>query len=109
MRQCQPPAVSWKAYFGAASSARRLALRHELNTTLSRNLVAAVDRFADFPPLAGPEVLTLDGHEVRQATHEPPATRASGRRAVPDPVTGLSGQWKTALAKLRPRRRDSMR
>jgi hypothetical protein len=78
-----------KAYFGAASSSRRLAMIHELNTTLSRKIVPAADRFADFPQLAGREVLALDGHDVRHATHEPRAPMASGRREVPDTVTGL--------------------
>ena len=88
-RQCDLTEVSVKAYFGAASSPRRLALLHELNTTLSRKIVALTDRFADFPQLAGREVLALDGHDVRHATHEPPATMANGRREVPDTVTGV--------------------
>ena len=62
-----------------------------MNSTrlLSQTIVAAVDRFADFPELAGRDVLALDGHDVRHATHEPPATMASGRREVPDTVTGV--------------------
>ena len=88
-RQCDVTDVSLKAYFGAASSSRRLAMLHELNTTLSRKIVPTVDRFAAFPELAGRDVLALDGHDVRHATHEPPATMASGRREVPDTVTGV--------------------
>ena len=89
VRQCDLTEVSLRAYFCAASSARRLAMIHELNTTLSGTMVALTDRFADFPELAGREVLALDGHDVRHATHEPPATMASGRREVPDTVTGV--------------------
>lgn len=89
VRQCEVTDVSLRAYFGAASSSRRLAMIHELNTTLSRGIVAPVDRFAKFPELAGRDVLALDGHDVRHATHEPPATTASGRREVPDTVTGV--------------------
>ena len=89
VRQCQLTEVSVKAYFGAASSSRRLAMIHELNTTLSRTIRPAEDRFAEFPQLAGRDVLALDGHDVRHATHEPPATMASGRRDVPDTVTGV--------------------
>jgi hypothetical protein len=88
-RQCEATEVSVKAYFGAASSSRRLAVVHELNTILSRKIAASADRFADFPELAGWDVLALDGHDVRHATHEPKATMASGRREVPDTVTGL--------------------
>jgi hypothetical protein len=89
VRQCDLTEVSLKAYFGAARSARRLAMIHELNTTLSRRIDSPVDRFAAFPELAGREVLALDGHDVRHATHEPPAAMASGRREVPDTVTGV--------------------
>jgi len=88
-RQCDVTEVSVKAYFGAASSSRRLDMMHELNAILSRKVVSPLDRFADFPQLAGRDVLALDGHDVRHATHEPPATMASGRREVPDTVTGL--------------------
>src|SRR5215203_450109 len=88
-RQCDLTKVSVKAYFGAASSARRLAMIHELNYELSRQIVSAVDRFADFPELAGRDVLALDGHDIAHATHEPKATLASGRREVPDTVTGV--------------------
>lgn len=88
-RQCDVTDVSVKAYFGAASSLRRKAMAHELNTALSENIVVPVDRFAKFPELAGRDVLALDGHDVRHATHEPPATMASGRREVPDTVTGV--------------------
>jgi hypothetical protein len=88
-RQCDVTDVSLKAYFGAASSSRRLAMIHELNTTLSQSIVAPVDRFAKFPELAGRDVMALDGHDVCHATHEPPATMASGRREVPDTVTGV--------------------
>lgn len=88
-RQCDVTDVSLKAYFGAASSLRRLGMIHELNTTLSQKVVAPTDRFARFPELAGRDVLALDGHDVRHATHEPPATMASGRREVPDTVTGV--------------------
>ena len=83
VRQCEVTDVSLRAYFGAASSSRRLAMIHELNTTLSRGIVAPVDRFAKFPELAGRDVLALDGHDVRHATHEPPATTASPRLASP--------------------------
>lgn len=88
-RQCDVTEVSVKAYFGAASSLRRLRMVHELNTKLSRTIVSPTDRFARFPELAGRDVLALDGHDVRHATHEPPATMASGRRKVPDTVTGV--------------------
>lgn len=88
-RQCDVTEVSLRAYFGAASSLRRLSLVHELNTKLSRAIVSPTDRFARFPELAGRDVLALDGHDVRHATHEPPATMASGRREVPDTVTGV--------------------
>jgi hypothetical protein len=88
-RQCDVTDVSLKAYFGAASSLRRLAMVHELNLTLSAKIVALVDRFAQFPELAGRDVLALDGHDVGHATHEPPATMVNGRREVPDTVTGV--------------------
>ena len=88
-RQCEVTEVSVRAYFGAASSPRRLALIHELNTALSRKIAATADRFADFPELAGRDVLALDGHDIAHATHEPKATLASGRREVPDTVTGI--------------------
>lgn len=88
-RQCDVTDVSLKAYFGAASSLRRLSMIHELNTTLSQKVVAPTDRFARFPELAGRDVSALDGHDIRHATHEPPATMASGRREVPDTVTGV--------------------
>ena len=88
-RQCDVTDVSLKAYFGAASSSRRLAMIHELNRIVSQTIVAAVDRFARFAELAGRDVLALDGHDVRHATHEPPATMVSGRREVPDTVTGV--------------------
>ncbi|MDA1277371.1 MAG: transposase [Verrucomicrobia bacterium] len=81
--------VSLKAYFGAASSPRRLAMIHELNTTLSQRIGTPVDRFAVFAELAGRDVLALDGHDVRHGTHEPAATMASGRREVPGTVTGV--------------------
>jgi hypothetical protein len=38
VRQCDLTDVSVKAYFGAASSSRRLAMLHELNTTVSRKI-----------------------------------------------------------------------
>lgn len=88
-RQCEVTEVSLRAYFGAASSPRRLALIHELNTTVSRKIAATSDRFADFPELAGRDVLALDGHDIQHATHEPKATLSNGRREVPDTVTGL--------------------
>jgi hypothetical protein len=88
-RQCDLTEVSVKAYFGAASSLRRLAMVHELNTMVSQQIGAPTDRFASFPELAGRDVLALDGHDVRHATHEPPATTARGRREVPDTVTGV--------------------
>jgi hypothetical protein len=88
-RQCDLTEVSLRAYFGAVSSPRRLALLHELNTTVSRKVTARVDRFAAFPELAGWDVLALDGHDIEHATHEPRATTASGRLEVPDTVTGV--------------------
>jgi Transposase DDE domain len=89
VRQCEVTDVSLKAYFGAASSLRRLAMAHELNTVLSQNIFPKVDRFAIFAELAGRDVLALDGHDIQHATHEPPATTAKGRREVPDAVTGV--------------------
>jgi hypothetical protein len=89
VRQCEVTDVSVRAFFGAISSPRRLAFIHELNTGLSRTITPPSDRFADFPELAGWDVLALDGHDVQHATHEPKATTASGRREVPDTVTGL--------------------
>jgi hypothetical protein len=62
---------------------------HELNGTLSRKISSATDRFAEFPELAGRDVLALDGHDIAHATHEPQATMANGRREVPDTVTGV--------------------
>jgi hypothetical protein len=88
-RQCEVTEVSLRAYFGAASSGRRLAMVHELNTVLSRQIMPVADRFTLFPELAGRDVLALDGHDVQHATHEPPASMASGRREVPDTVTGV--------------------
>jgi Transposase DDE domain len=88
-RQCDVTEVSLRAYFGAASSPRRLALIHELNTALSRTITAPTDRFAAFAELQGRDVLALDGHDIEHATHEPKATLASGRREVPDTVTGI--------------------
>lgn len=89
VRQCDLTDVSLRAYFGAASSPRRLAMIHELNGVLSEPIRVRRDRFAVFPELAGRDVLALDGHDVQHATHEPPATMASGRREVPDTVTGV--------------------
>jgi hypothetical protein len=88
-RQCDLTAVTVKAYFGGTSSARRLAMIHELNSKLSRQILSAVDRFADFPQLAGRDVLALDGHDIARSIHEPKATLASGRREVPDTTTGV--------------------
>lgn len=88
-RQCDVTDVSVKAYFGAASSRRRLAMVHELNTALSRKVRPASDRFALFPELAGRDILALDGHDVERGSHEPAATMASGRREAPDTVTGV--------------------
>jgi hypothetical protein len=88
-RQCDVTDVSLKAYFGAASSLRRLAMLHELNTPLSQMIVPACDRFAVFPEVAGRDILALDGHDVERGSHEPPATMASGRREAPDTVTGV--------------------
>lgn len=88
-RQCEVTEVSLRAYFGAASSRRRLAFLHELNTVLSRKVLAASDRFAVFPELAGRDVIALDGHDIAHATHEEPATTAKGRREVPDTLTGI--------------------
>jgi hypothetical protein len=89
VRQCDVTDVSVKAYFGAASSTRRLAMLHELNTGVSLEIVPVSDRFAGFPELAGRDVLALDGHDVERGSHEPPATMASGRREAPDTVTGV--------------------
>jgi hypothetical protein len=89
VRQCELTDVSVKAYFGASSSARRLSMIHELNTNMSRTILSPTDRFSIFPELAGRDVLAADGHDVRHASHEPPATMASGRREVPDTVTGV--------------------
>lgn len=88
-RQCDVTDVSLKAYFGAASSTRRLSMAHDLNTVLSRTIVPASDRFALFAELAGRDILALDGHDVERGSHEPPATMASGRREAPDTVTGV--------------------
>jgi hypothetical protein len=88
-RQSDVTDVSVKAYFGAASSLRRLAMVHELNTALSQTIVPGSDRFAVFAELAGRDVLALDGHDVERGSHEPPATMASGRREPPDTVTGV--------------------
>lgn len=88
-RQCDLTDVTVKAYFGAGSSARRLAMIHELNAKLSRQILCAVDRFADFPQLAGRDILALDGHDIAHAVHEPKALLASGRREVPDTLTGV--------------------
>jgi hypothetical protein len=89
IRQCDLSEVSLRAYFGAARSSRRLDLVHELNTLLSRTIHARVDRFAAFPELAGREILALDGHDIRHATHEPAAPTASGRCEVPGTLTGV--------------------
>lgn len=88
-RQCEVTDVSLRAYFGAASSPRRLAFLHQLNTALSGTIPTGPDRFADFPQLAGRDVLALDGHDVRHATHEPPAPLAKGGEKVPGSVTGV--------------------
>ena len=88
-RQCDRTEVSVKAYFGACRSPRRLAMLHELNTRLSRQLPAGTDRFAAFPELAGRDVLALDGHDVRHGSHEPEARLASGATQVPDTLTGV--------------------
>lgn len=89
VRQCDQTKVSLRAYFGAVGSPRRLAMIHELNTTLSRKIVAVKDRFADFPELAGRDVLALDGHDIRHATHEPKAATAGGKLEVPGTITGV--------------------
>jgi len=89
VRQCEVSDVSLRAFFGAISSNRRLALIHELNTTVSRTIPSGPDRFAVFPELAGRDILAVDGHDVKHATHEPKATTANGRREVPDTVTGV--------------------
>jgi hypothetical protein len=89
VRQCDVSEVSLRAYFGAASSTRRLHMLHELNARLASEVGAAEDRFAAFPELAGRDVLAIDGHDVRRACHEPEAFVASGRMAVPDTVTGV--------------------
>jgi len=89
VRQCDVTEVSLRAYFGAASSLRRLAMVHELNTAVSLQVVPASDRFAIFPELAGRDITALDGHDVERGSHEPPATMASGRREAPDTVTGV--------------------
>ena len=89
VRQCEVSDVSLRAFFGAISSNRRLTMIHELNSHLSRTITVSSDRFADLPELAGWDVLALDGHDVQHATHEPKATMASGRREVPDTLTGV--------------------
>jgi hypothetical protein len=89
VRQCDLTEVSLRAYFGATSSKRRLAMLHELNTTLSRAVAVPKDRFADFPELAGRDILALDGHDIKHGTHETAATTAKGRREVPDTLTGV--------------------
>ena len=89
VRQCDLTEVSVKAYFGAAKSLRRLAMLHELNTGVGREIFLKKDRFAPFPELAGRAVLALDGHDVEHATHEPPAGMANGRAEVPDTATGI--------------------
>lgn len=88
-RQTEQTVVSLKAYFGAGRSRRRLSLLHEVNTTLSRTISVATDRFACFPELVGRDILALDGHDVRHATHEPAAATAAGRLEVPGTVTGV--------------------
>lgn len=88
-RQCALTDVSVKAYFGAASSPRRLRLLHELNTVLSRPLPLTTDRFAAFPELAGRDILALDGHDVRHGSHEPAAPQANGETKVPATLTGV--------------------
>lgn len=89
VRQCDVTDVSLKAYFGAASSSRRLAMAHELNTKLSLTIPMSKDRFAVLPELAEYDLLALDGHDVQHGTHEPLATTAKGRREVPDTTTGV--------------------
>jgi hypothetical protein len=88
-RQCDVTDVSLKAYFGAASSLRRLGMVHQLNTAVSLQVVPTSDRFAIFAELAGRDITALDGHDVERGSHEPPATMASGRREAPDTVTGV--------------------
>lgn len=88
-RQCDVTVVSLKAYFGAVRSKRPLSCIHELNTTLSRTVPAGTDRFLCFPELVGRDVLALDGHDVRHATHEPATATAAGRLEVPGTVTGI--------------------
>ncbi len=89
VRQCDISDVSLRAYFGAVSSSRRLSLLHELNARLSLTIVASKDRFACFPELAGRDILAIDGHDVRRASHEPKEVVSSGRLEVPDTVTGI--------------------
>jgi hypothetical protein len=62
---------------------------HELNSKLSWQILSSADRFAAFPELAGRDVLALDGHDIAHSIHEPKATLKSGRREVPDTVTGV--------------------
>jgi hypothetical protein len=88
-RPCDVTDVSLKASFGACRRERRLALLHELNTRLSRQLPVGTDRFAACPELAGREVLALDGPDVRHGSHEPAALLASGQSKVPDTLTGV--------------------
>jgi hypothetical protein len=88
-RQCEVTDVSVRAYFGAARSTRRLSMVHQLNTALAGQIPPRPDRFAQFPQLAGRDVLALDGHDVRHATHEPPAPLAKGGQKVPDTLTGV--------------------
>jgi hypothetical protein len=86
VRQCEVTEVSLKAYFGASSSRRRMAMLHELNAALAQTVLPKLDRFAAFPELDGRDILALDGHDVQHGTHEPPTATASGRRVVPGSV-----------------------
>jgi hypothetical protein len=89
VRQCEVTDVSLRAYFGAASSSRRMTMLHELNASLSLSICGEVDRFACFPELSGRDILAIDGHDIRRASHEPKDLLSSGRLEVPDTVTGV--------------------
>ena len=89
VRQCELTDVSFRAYYGAVSSQRRLQMLHELNGSVSQLATVSSDRFLKFPELAHYDVVALDAHDIESATHEPKATLADGRREVPDTTTGL--------------------
>lgn len=78
--------VARSTAFDALNSPRRRALAAEAAEALQRNLTAelaraGVDHLADFPELAGWNVLGVDGHAVEHAAH---AARDERGRHVPD-------------------------